>query len=123
MGNRRGNEWSLRIAPHYFITWQLTADHPCSHRLVIGTLLIGFGISGGNVLLPAIIKGSVPAVDWRQNQPLHRYHGASCIAGNRAGRTVEPTISDMKFTMAAFSLVGVAGLVVWALFAFVGWHR
>lgn len=60
MGNRRGNEWSLLIALIILLLGSLLRIIPSLIALVIGTLLIGFGISGGNVLLPAIIKDQFP---------------------------------------------------------------
>lgn len=60
MGNRRGNEWSLLVALVILLAGSLLRIIPSLTALIAGTLLIGFGISGGNVLLPAIIKDQFP---------------------------------------------------------------
>ncbi|MDF3333235.1 MFS transporter [Lacticaseibacillus rhamnosus] len=114
MGNRRGNEWSLLIALIILLLGSLLRIIPSLITLVIGTLLIGFGISGGNVLLPAIIKDQFPQSIGAKTSLYTVTMGLVASLGTGLAGLLNQQF-HMKFTMAAFSLVGVAGLVVWAL--------
>ena len=114
MGNRRGNEWSLLIALIILLLGSLLRIIPSLIALVIGTLLIGFGISGGNVLLPAIIKDQFPqSIGAKTSLYTVTMRLVASLGTGLAGLLNQQF--HMKFTMAAFSLVGVAGLGVWAL--------
>ncbi|WFB41937.1 MFS transporter [Lacticaseibacillus huelsenbergensis] len=114
MGNRRGNEWSLLVALVILLLGSLLRIIPSLIALIVGTLLIGFGISGGNVLLPAIIKDQFPQSIGAKTSLYTVTMGLVASLGTGLAGLLNQQF-HMKLTMAAFSLVGVAGLVIWAL--------
>lgn len=114
MGNRRGNEWSLLVALVILLAGSLLRIIPSLTALIAGTLLIGFGISGGNVLLPAIIKDQFPHAIGAKTSLYTGTMGLIASLGTGLAGLLNQQF-NMQITLAAFSLVGVFGLLVWAL--------
>ncbi|ANK61903.1 MFS transporter [Loigolactobacillus backii] len=85
---------------------------PTIWALMIGTSLIGIGIAGGNVLLPAIIKEQFPAKIAIKTTEYTVAMGLIASLGTGFSGYLANKISLMG-SMAILSLVGLAGLFVW----------
>lgn len=114
LGGKHSNERVLLVALVILTVGSYLRVLPSVAALIGGTICVGIGIAGGNVLLPAIIKdqfsNSVAAKTtmYTSAQMLMAAFGTG-TAGVLAKH------SGPFSAMGIFSLIGVAGLLVWLL--------
>ena len=92
--------------------WELSAGHPNDCGPFIGTLLVGIGADGGNVLIPAIIKDNFPT---KIPVATSQYTLSMLLVGS-LGTGLSGVLAahwSLPLTMAVLSVIGLINLVVW----------
>lgn len=59
-GRRFGNEWTIYVMLILLAVGSYLRVIPTVASLLLGTFLVGIGVDGGNVLIPAVIKDNFP---------------------------------------------------------------
>ncbi|AMV62822.1 Cyanate permease [Pediococcus damnosus] len=113
-GNKYGSERTLLAALILLTIGSYLRIIPTIWALMIGTCLVGAGIAGGNVLLPAIIKERFPTQIAIKTSLYTVSMGLVASIGTGFSGLLA-TKTNLQTTMGTFSLVGVAGLIVWVL--------
>lgn len=111
-GRRFGNELIIYVMLVILALGSYLRVIPTIPALFIGTLLVGIGADGGNVLIPAIIKDNFPT-----NIPVatSRYTLSMLLVGS-LGTGLSGVLAahwSLPLTMAVLSVIGLLNLVVW----------
>ncbi|WEV42549.1 MFS transporter [Bifidobacterium sp. ESL0682] len=91
---------------------------PSTAALLIGTVAVGIGIAGGNVLLPAVIKESFPDSTASKTTLYTTTMGLVASLGTATSGVIASHVS-VRGSMGLFSLVGPVALVVWLVIVMV----
>lgn len=114
LGAQRSNERVLLGALIILAAGSYLRIIPNVAALIGGTLLVGIGITGGNVLLPAIIKDQFPdSVAGKTTL----YTSAQMLVAALGTGTAGALAGHLGpfSAMGTFSFVGIAGLAVWLI--------
>lgn len=114
LGNLKGNEWSLLLSAFVLMLGSYLRVIPNTLALMAGTCLIGAGIAGGNVLLPAIIKDRFPTKIGVMTSLYTVSMGLIASLGTGLSGLLGTKIGLSK-TINVFSTVGLLGFLVWGL--------
>ncbi|WP_057738515.1 MFS transporter [Liquorilactobacillus uvarum] len=114
LGNTKGNEWSLLATSFLLMIGSYLRAVPNIFVLLFGTCLVGAGIAGGNVLLPAIIKDHFPLKIGVMTSLYTVSMGLVASFGTGLSGILGTHIGMPK-TINVFSTVGLLGFVIWAL--------
>ena len=112
-GRRFGNELTIYIMLIFLAVGSYLRVIPTIAALFIGTLLVGIGADGGNVLIPAIIKDNFPT----KKIPIatSQYTLSMLLVGS-LGTGLSGVLAahwSLPLTMAVLSVIGLINLVVW----------
>ncbi len=114
LGNTKGNEWSLLIAAFILMVGSYLRIIPNLISLILGTCLVGAGIAGGNVLLPAIIKDQFPTKIGVMTSLYTVSMGLIASFGTGLSGLLGTNIGLPK-TISVFSTVSLLGFITWTL--------
>ncbi|WEV76022.1 MFS transporter [Bifidobacterium sp. ESL0800] len=95
---------------------------PSSWALMVGTAILGIGIAGGNVLLPAVIKDRFPNNIAGMTTLYTMAQVIVASLGTAASGVVASKIG-IQSSMAMFALVGPVALIVWIFIAVLNQRR
>ncbi|WEV52374.1 MFS transporter [Bifidobacterium sp. ESL0704] len=95
---------------------------PSSWALMVGTAILGIGIAGGNVLLPAVIKDRFPDNIAGMTTLYTMAQVIVASLGTAASGVVASKIG-IQSSMAMFALVGPVALIVWIFIAVLNQRR
>lgn len=111
-GHRFGNEWTIYVMLIVLALGSYLRIVPAIPLLLIGTLLVGIGVDGGNVLIPAIIKDNFPQ---RIELATSSYTVSMVFVGS-LGTGLSGLMAahwSLPLTMAVLSVIGLLNLIVW----------
>jgi len=111
-GHRFSNEWTIYVMLIVLAVGSYLRVLPAIPLLLIGTLLVGVGVDGGNVLIPAIIKDNFPQ---RIELATGSYTVSMVFVGS-LGTGLSGLMAaqwSLPVTMAVLSVIGLLNLVVW----------
>ncbi|WP_434433309.1 CynX/NimT family MFS transporter [Lactiplantibacillus paraplantarum] len=111
-GRRFGNELTIYIMLIFLAVGSYLRVIPTIAALFIGTLLVGIGADGGNVLIPAIIKDNFPT---KIPIATSQYTLSMLLVGS-LGTGLSGVLAahwSLPLTMAVLSVIGLINLVVW----------
>ncbi|WEE36131.1 CynX/NimT family MFS transporter [Lactiplantibacillus paraplantarum] len=111
-GRRFGNELTIYIMLIFLAVGSYLRVIPTIAALFIGTLLVGIGADGGNVLIPAIIKDNFPT---KIPVATSQYTLSMLLVGS-LGTGLSGVLAahwSLPLTMAVLSVIGLINLVVW----------
>lgn len=114
LGNQKGNEWSLLLAAFVLMLGSYLRIIPSTIALMTGTCLIGAGIAGGNVLLPAIIKDRFPTKIGVMTSLYTVSMGLIASLGTGLSGLLGTKVG-LSNTINVFSTVSLLGFLVWGL--------
>lgn len=114
MGAKRGNERVLLGALIILSIGSYIRVIPSVIALIIGTIAIGVGIAGGNVLLPAIIKDQFPNSVAAKTTMYTSMQALIAAAGTGLAGAISGKVGPAH-TMSILGLVGIAALIVWLI--------
>lgn len=112
LGHRLGNEWTIYLMLIVLALGSYLRVVPSLTLLFLGTLLVGIGVDGGNVLIPAIIKDNFPQ---RIELATSGYTLSMVFVGS-LGTGLSGMMAahwSLSVTMAILSVIGLLNLVVW----------
>jgi len=112
-GHRFGNEWTIYGMLIVLAVGSYLRVVPSITLLFIGTLLVGIGVDGGNVLIPAIIKDNFP----QKIELATSGYTVSMVLIGSLGTGLSGVMAahwSLPVTMAALSVIGLLNLVVWS---------
>lgn len=111
-GRRFGNELTIYVMLIFLALGSYLRVIPTIAALFIGTLLVGIGADGGNVLIPAIIKDNFPTkIPVATSQCT-----LSMLLVGSLGTGISGVLAahwSLPATMAVLSAIGLINLVVW----------
>ena len=111
-GRRFGNELIIYVMLVILALGSYLRVIPTIPALFLGTLLVGIGADGGNVLIPAIIKDNFPT-----NIPVATsQYTLSMLLVGALGTGLSGVLAahwSLPLTMAVLSVIGLLNLVVW----------
>jgi CP family cyanate transporter-like MFS transporter len=114
LGGKHSNERVLLVALLILSVGSYLRVLPSVGALIGGTILVGIGIAGGNVLLPAIIKDQFPnSVAAKTTMYTSAQMLLAAFGTGTAGILAKQ--AGPFSAMGIFSLIGIAGLLVWLL--------
>lgn len=111
-GRRWGNEVTIYLLLILVAVGSYLRILPTTTWLLVGTLLVGIGIDGGNVLIPAIIKDNFPT---KLAVATSEYTLSMLLIG-ALGTGLSGTLAthwSLPLTMASLSVIALVNLVVW----------
>lgn len=111
-GRRFGNELTIYVMLIFLALGSYLRVIPTIAALFIGTLLVGIGADGGNVLIPAIIKDNFPT---KIPVATIQYTLSMLLVGS-LGTGISGVLAahwSLPVTMAVLSAIGLINLVVW----------
>ena len=112
LGHRFGNELIIYLMLIVLAAGSYLRVVPSMMLLFIGTLLVGIGVDGGNVLIPAIIKDNFPE---RIELATSSYTLSMVFVGS-LGTGLSGLMAahwSLTSTMAILSVIGLVNLIVW----------
>ncbi|ETY75694.1 CynX/NimT family MFS transporter [Lactiplantibacillus fabifermentans] len=111
-GRRFGNEWTIYGMLIILALGSYLRVIPAIPLLFLGTLLVGIGADGGNVLIPAIIKDNFPD---KIEVATSQYTISMLLIGS-LGTGISGVLAahwSLPLTMAVLSVIGLLNLVAW----------
>ena len=111
-GRRFGNEWTIYGMLIILAIGSYLRVIPAIPLLFLGTLLVGIGADGGNVLIPAIIKDNFPD---KIEVATSQYTISMLLVGS-LGTGISGVLAahwSLPLTMAVLSVIGLLNLVAW----------
>ena len=111
-GRRFGNELTIYVMLVFLAVGSYLRVIPTIAALFIGTLLVGIGADGGNVLIPAIIKDNFPT---KIPVATSQYTLSMLLVGS-LGTGLSGVLAahwPLSVTMAVLSAIGLLNLIVW----------
>ncbi|VDG21025.1 MFS transporter [Lactobacillus sp.] [Lactiplantibacillus mudanjiangensis] len=111
-GRRFGNEWTIYGLLVILAIGSYLRLLPAIGLLLFGTLLVGIGVDGGNVLIPAIIKDNFPT---KIGIATSEYTVSMLLVG-AIGTGVSGVLAahwSLPIVMAVLSVLSVINLIVW----------
>lgn len=111
-GRRYGNELTIYVMLMILAAGSYLRVIPTIASLLLGTLLVGIGADGGNVLIPAIIKDNFPT---KIPVATSQYTLSMLLVG-AFGTGFSGLLAahwSLPITMAVLSVIGLINLIVW----------
>ncbi|WP_367294085.1 CynX/NimT family MFS transporter [Levilactobacillus brevis] len=111
-GRRFGNEWTIYVMLILLAVGSYLRVIPTVASLLLGTFLVGIGVDGGNVLIPAVIKDNFPT---KINVATSEYTLSMLLIGS-LGTGLSGVLAahwPLSLTIAVLSAIGLVNLVVW----------
>ncbi|PWG00140.1 CynX/NimT family MFS transporter [Levilactobacillus bambusae] len=112
LGRRYGNEFIIYVTLIILALGSYLRIIPSMAWLFFGTLLVGIGIDGGNVLIPAVIKDCYPN---RMSVKTSEYTLTMVLVG-AVGTGLSGVLAtrwSLQISLALLSVIGLINLVVW----------
>jgi len=112
LGHRFGNELIIYLMLIVLATGSYLRVVPSMMLLFIGTLLVGIGVDGGNVLIPAIIKDNFP----KRIELATSSYTLSMVFVGSLGTGLSGLMAahwSLTSSMAILSVIGLVNLIVW----------
>jgi len=112
LGHRFGNELTIYLMLIVLAVGSYIRVVPSIALLFVGTLLVGIGVDGGNVLIPAIIKDNFPQ---RIELATSGYTLSMVFVGS-LGTGLSGMMAahwSLPMTLAILSVIGLINLVLW----------
>lgn len=116
IGNRMGNERTLLLGLILLLAGICIRSIAYTPALYIGTTLVGFGISIGNVLLPGLIKEKYP----HKVGLMTSLYSTSMVVFAAIASGLSIPLADRaglgwQNTLLSWSILTVAGIIVWGI--------
>ncbi|MFC6180824.1 CynX/NimT family MFS transporter [Lactiplantibacillus daowaiensis] len=111
-GRRFGNEVTIYVMLVILALGSYLRVVPSILLLLLGTLLVGIGADGGNVLIPAIIKDNFPT---KIGLATSEYTVSMLLIGS-LGTGISGVLAahwSLPIVMAVLSAIGLVNLIVW----------
>jgi CP family cyanate transporter-like MFS transporter len=112
LGGKHSNERVLLFALIILSVGSYLRVLPSATALIGGTVLIGIGIAGGNVLLPAIIKDQFPDSVAAKTTLYTSAQMLMAAFGTGTAGVLAKHTGPFKAS-AIFGILGIAGLLIW----------
>lgn len=112
LGHRFGNELIIYLMLIVLAAGSYLRIVPSMMLLFIGTLLVGIGVDGGNVLIPAIIKDNFP----KRIELATSSYTLSMVFVGSLGTGLSGLMAahwSLTSTMAILSVIALVNLIVW----------
>ncbi|MFC6295577.1 CynX/NimT family MFS transporter [Lactiplantibacillus daoliensis] len=112
LGHRFGNELIIYLMLIVLAAGSYLRVVPSMMLLFIGTLLVGIGVDGGNVLIPAIIKDNFP----KRIELATSSYTLSMVFVGSLGTGLSGLMAahwSLTSSMAILSVIGLVNLIVW----------